>query len=516
MSVQLPANSSGEYEELPPLQLEGEAEFVLAKNETHLGNVTLRVPDPNGQIETIRFAAMDINPVSSGESESWTHVKIANKSGEKDLWVKREDIPIPKVKQIAATVGITAQSPIRPTWESLSKEEQESILKQITDSGKQLAKAQPASTVHTLEEVSTFTSPTTKSIKAYHFKHLQFAILTSEEDLGSPQASGSYKDVRKVTALVSSSTAIFPDYALAIVKPKTGKPGEVEKSAQFAMREVTFLKNLKNKPGVIPIDNLVYYREKDGVQKVGMLMHFASEGDLSKNLAKIGTDNQKKEVALVKLGICNDIADGLISCHKEGIINSDLKPDNILLDQGQDKLRAYVSDFGLAFQPNTSDVTLPKTWQGGSKPCFSPELWEHYVLGSGEVTSKIDAFAFGLTMHQLFFGTPLKWSNDLCNIDPVNYDRSLFPGAKNLAVQTLNTERREIRKKEPFGAIIDRLLDPNPDTRMSVDEAKKEIEKLVAKYNEESKVESSKPLIAAGPQQQKKADIVVPPPPPSL
>jgi serine/threonine protein kinase len=76
----------------------------------------------------------------------------------------------------------------------------------------------------------------------------------------------------------------------------------------------------------------------------------------------------------------------------EGVIHSDIKPDNILFDyrEGGNVFSFYVSEFGLSV---TTESIRNSTAQAGTAPYMAPEV----VLGGG--TGYIsDIWSFGLTL----------------------------------------------------------------------------------------------------------------------
>jgi serine/threonine protein kinase len=98
---------------------------------------------------------------------------------------------------------------------------------------------------------------------------------------------------------------------------------------------------------------------------------------------------------------------GVEAAHHLGVIHRDLKPDNILLANGQ----AKIADFGLA---KLAGVTSVKTKTGvllGTPQYMSPEQ----VMGQ-EITSATDVYALACVIYEVFEGTPPFMSDDAGSI----------------------------------------------------------------------------------------------------
>lgn len=103
--------------------------------------------------------------------------------------------------------------------------------------------------------------------------------------------------------------------------------------------------------------------------------------------------------------ITDQICKGLAYAHKEGIVHSDLKPQNVfLLDSG----RAKILDFGIARAYQAKKVDMVETVFAGYSPAFaSPE-----VINRQSPTPADDVFALGLLVYQLFTGRhPFDWQS---------------------------------------------------------------------------------------------------------
>ena len=143
------------------------------------------------------------------------------------------------------------------------------------------------------------------------------------------------------------------------------------------------------------------------------------------------------------LNLLQQMADGLAAIHAKGLVHRDFKPGNVMLVLEQGKIRAVVTDFGIA-RPASSGK--PDTgWEGteagavvGSPAYMSPEQ-----RAGGEVTARTDIYALGLVACEMVAGRvpaagalqgmPLTWKRPLrraLDVDPARrYDnaRKLVP-----------------------------------------------------------------------------------------
>jgi formylglycine-generating enzyme required for sulfatase activity/tRNA A-37 threonylcarbamoyl transferase component Bud32 len=102
------------------------------------------------------------------------------------------------------------------------------------------------------------------------------------------------------------------------------------------------------------------------------------------------------------LRITREVADGLESAHRRGVIHRDVKPENILLEEGH----AVVADFGIARAvAESSAQKLTMTGMAvGTPEYMSPEQ----MLGGRGATIDVrtDVFALGCVLYELLTGQP--------------------------------------------------------------------------------------------------------------
>ncbi len=144
------------------------------------------------------------------------------------------------------------------------------------------------------------------------------------------------------------------------------------------------------------------------------------------------------------LRIVQEVSWAIAHAHARGVIHRDIKPDNILLEEGSD--RAIVTDFGIAF---AGDGDTPVGTAMGTMHYMSPEQ----ATGDG-ADVRGDVYALGVTAYYALSG------------------RRPFEGAEGMALlaQQSGGEPPAIRTLVPsiapaVGMVIDRALRSDPAER---------------------------------------------------
>jgi serine/threonine-protein kinase len=99
----------------------------------------------------------------------------------------------------------------------------------------------------------------------------------------------------------------------------------------------------------------------------------------------------------VAVRICTEVASGLDALHESGLFHRDVKPANILLDEGG---TAFITDFGLAKDTQGSLLTRPGQTLG-SMDYMAPEQ----VRGE-EIGPATDVYGLGCVMFECLTGDP--------------------------------------------------------------------------------------------------------------
>lgn len=158
------------------------------------------------------------------------------------------------------------------------------------------------------------------------------------------------------------------------------------------------------------------------------------------------SDFTRHERWVAEAGI--NIAEALAHAHQCGIAHRDVKPANLLLDQGG---KIWLTDFGVARCLDLTSLTNTGDLLGTLR-YMSPEQ----ALGGPESTNyrSADIYALAVTLYELLLGEPMRTGSD----------RFL------LLQQVLRREAPELRHRQPWvspklEAILMRAIHPKPDHR---------------------------------------------------
>src|SRR5206468_6079026 len=134
-------------------------------------------------------------------------------------------------------------------------------------------------------------------------------------------------------------------------------------------------------------ENVVTIHEVNGNAKIPYLvMQFVAGVTLGDKLEKTGPLGVKE---ILRIGA--QIAQGLAAAQKQGLVHRDIKPGNILLENGVERVK--ITDFGLARA--VDDVGFTQTGQVTGTPQYmSPEqaMGEH-------VDHRSDLFSLGSVLY---------------------------------------------------------------------------------------------------------------------
>ena len=189
----------------------------------------------------------------------------------------------------------------------------------------------------------------------------------------------------------------------------------------------------------------VYGAERvDG--RVGVWMEFVHGQTLEQELREGGPFDVDR---VVRIGI--ELSGALSTVHRAGLIHRDVKTHNVMCDRDG---RLVLTDFGAGCEvEDTADEQAREL--AGTPVCVAPE-----VLAGRPATARTDVYSLGVLLYHLVTGTY-----------PV-HGRSL----KDIREAHAHGARTPLAGARPdlppaFVGIVDRALDPNPDSRYDSPEA---------------------------------------------
>jgi serine/threonine protein kinase len=196
-----------------------------------------------------------------------------------------------------------------------------------------------------------------------------------------------------------------------------------------------------------------------------IVMEYIKGEALADRIARQG-DLPLVTVANIAIQICR----GLQEAHSMNIIHRDLKPDNILLQEKSDRPDwVKIVDFGISHLAADGAKRLTKTGRMvGTPEYISPEQ-----LRDNPIDARTDLYSFGIILYEMLAGTV-----------PFTAETAEAVLMKHLLsdVPSLTEFRDDIADDSPFGLIVHKLLQKNPDDRYdTATEVRLDIEQALSK-----------------------------------
>ena len=204
------------------------------------------------------------------------------------------------------------------------------------------------------------------------------------------------------------------------------------------------------------------------LDKQYIFMPFYELGSLEQALIhkRVFSNKQRQQLFL-------DIAHAIMYMHNNNVAYRDVKPENILLYERDNQLRAKLTDFGLSNELREDTIFKLDT----SPYIFSPEMLELKVANKTEIDRKdiksCDIWALGLTFYRMFFG-----------IKPYEEAYQTFRRVKDpyqfkLAIENwLETHFPEPENKFSIQYLIYEMLSIDPQTRPPIEQVIESLKKI--------------------------------------
>jgi len=239
------------------------------------------------------------------------------------------------------------------------------------------------------------------------------------------EVAGRYRIVRRIARGGMGEVYEAEDHELGgTVALKTIRPEMAREawSAERFRREIQLARRVTH-PNVCRIFDVSYHPAAapatageggdtpGGDRVVFLTMELLRGETLTERLARDGPMSPAEA-----LPIARQLAAALDAAHAAGVIHRDLKSNNVMLvpprsDSGEAEealeprgrdLRAVITDFGLA--RGAGDAGLAATLALGESSLGTPDYLAPEQVEGGEVTSRVDVYAFGLVLYETVTG----------------------------------------------------------------------------------------------------------------
>lgn len=228
-------------------------------------------------------------------------------------------------------------------------------------------------------------------------------------------------------------------------------PGESVTDSARALREARSSAGLSH-PHVVTVFDVV-----EDADRIWLVMEHVPGRSLSQIIKQ---DGPLDPAVVADIGA--QVADGLAALHAEGTMHRDVKPGNVLV---RDDGVAKISDFGIA--RTTGEQTLTSAgYLTGTPSYFSPAL----ARGTAP-TPQDDVWALGATLYAAAEGHP-------------PYERRSNP--VEVLHDIVTTSPRSPQRADFLTPALARMLDRDPESRWSMDDASHMLRRLAETHRSES------------------------------
>ncbi|GAB2232542.1 hypothetical protein Droror1_Dr00011581 [Drosera rotundifolia] len=202
-------------------------------------------------------------------------------------------------------------------------------------------------------------------------------------------------------------------------------------------REISIMKIVRH-PYIVRLHEVLSSRAK-----IYIILEFVSGGELFDEIVHQGRLSEKESRRYFQ-----QLIDAVSHCHSKGVYHRDLKPENLLIDS---RGNLKVSDFGLSALPKQGVDLLHTT-------CGTPNYVAPEVLSNqGYDGAAADVWSCGVILFVLMAGyLPLEELDLPTLYQKINAAEFICPFWFSPAAKSL----------------IDKILDPNPKTRITIEEIK--------------------------------------------
>lgn len=247
-------------------------------------------------------------------------------------------------------------------------------------------------------------------------------------------------------------------------------------------QELAITKRFGGKPGLFKTLGICHHKNSDK-QYHTIYSELYQPGSLQAIFK-----NDYKLTVNEKIGIAEDIAKGLNTLHKAGVVHRDLGIKNYLINitkgkPGKRHIEACIADFGRA---QKASKVLPDPRVQGNTTYMAPE-GHFYEKLTKKSYPKLDVFALGCVFYRLVYDKKAEWqTTNYVMQDP----RPVFIRYKEHKARVIAAtaqRRAELAKQKnrtpvaEFEYLVLRMLHTNPDKRPTAKQVYKTLNKLRVK-----------------------------------
>ncbi|MCE5293127.1 MAG: protein kinase, partial [Chlamydiales bacterium] len=251
--------------------------------------------------------------------------------------------------------------------------------------------------------------------------------------------------------------------------------------------ESKVLNKLKGAEGIAKTYAVSEHKKKSGKKVYSMITKLYNAHTVrSYEWNRATMENRSEEVYIAR-----DLMLGLESMHAKKLAHRDLHSGNFMVHREEDKatgktkVSAALIDFGQVVSFNKAKKKTPQVEI--ARQLITPES---LIKGKHRVDiRKIEAYAVGCSLYHLYFGSGPEWCDKLKQINVKHLSKKAKKHlSQNLAREVRATiERRKLElatgdnKYKDLGKIILQLLDPNPKSRLTPNQARKMLNGVIKK-----------------------------------
>lgn len=301
-------------------------------------------------------------------------------------------------------------------------------------------------------------------------------------ELGKTLGTGAFSKVKLAT---DTNTGI--QYAIKIISREMVVKQQMEEQLK---KEIAIMKMLKH-PNIIELTEVLQTKNN-----IYMVLELVSGGELFDRIVKAKRFDEK-----TARGFFQQLINGILYCHQNGIAHRDLKPENLLLDSHE---TLKISDFGLS--------AISEEGGGGKKKmlmttCGTPNYVAPEVIEEqGYDGMKADIWSLGVILYVMLAGyLPFEHDTmqglfDIIRSGKFEYPKWFSDSAKNLISQMLVVDPKKRITLEKV--IKDAWFIEGGYTQPSlekIDLSKAEKESSIKDTKEEEETSTKKKVKVTGP-----------------